>query len=158
MVGCLQIVGSARLTDINTYPIKQEDCRAPPVLALLCELTCKLGHKEHHHIAIGIAVRQSKPYVAVRRYGRDDINLLAEKLIGCSVKHSTPFPSPLAKVSFGYPALIDVYYSLRGLIEGEHLLRIKTPQDLASLRVTLEWYSLDLAIAETVAILQYDAN
>ena len=40
------------------------------------------------------------------------------------------------------------------MIDWQDLLRVDGPQDLAALRVTLEWYELDLLVAESELLLQ----
>ena len=105
-----------------------------------------MRHEQHEYIAVGVAGGERNPHFAVRRHRRDDVDLLAQRLVGCRVQHSPPLPASLAEVGCRNPALVDVDDSLRGLVHLEHLLGVEASQHLVALGVASEGNALDLPV------------
>ena len=72
--------------------------------------------------------------------------------------HIFRLPATLVECGMRYRALINIYDPFKGLVYFEHLLSIKASENFASLRVTLYWDSIYLAVREAKLILQDRAD
>ena len=131
---------------MGTYAVEEEDRVVPPILGFLCEHVGKVRHEQHEDVGVGVAGGEGNPDLAVGGDRRDDVNLLAERLLGCRVAHAATPPPPTVEVRHRHPGFVDVDDPAAGIVDLEHLLGVEAAKDLVALSVAGEWHPLDLPV------------
>ena len=117
-----------------------------------------MRHEEHEDVAVSITGCQGNPHFTIRWHRSDDVDLLTQRFFWRCVKHSPPFPTSLAEISFWNPTLIYIDDSFRRLIHLEHLLCVEVSQRFVALRITSEGNTLDFPVWEPKFALQHAKN
>ena len=126
-----------------TYSVDEEDYPLFPQWILNLQDLYQFTDEEFEDLAVNRASQQRIPAFPKTGYCCDDIDLLAQLLVSCSVPQTSAAPSLLVKVGMYQPTFVNIYNPFSTVINFEHFLGIPTSHDFIPLDITLEGYPSD---------------